>query len=538
VTERTASPGPHTPASSFLDGPFRVVVVMTVAFAVLVGSVVVRGAFVAAPSASPTASPAASIDVASYLYPATRPAPALVLTDQDGTGFDLASLRGGPTFVFFGYTHCPDVCPATMGVIGQVLEATQAGLHVVFVSVDPERDTAPWLKEYVRYLPAGITALTGSAAEIRAAADAWGVRYAKVTTNDPAVYSMSHTADVYILDANGALRGRFPFGTQPDAMLAVLARIAATTPSATPTAIAPTPGPTAVVTPAPTPSVPAPSSTPTSLAGLTAEVVSSSVWAFGKTPVILRLRGPEGPLVDTSASVSVQLKGQYGDDVGPPAVARAVHPEGVDIVSWVAVLDVPDTGWWDLQVTLTTAEGTRTAWASISALDPGSTPALGGPAPTVRTPTLDDVAGRALAVTTDPVPDLRLSRTSTADALSAGEPFVLVVDSIRFKVTPVCGKAVALVKYLLDRWGDETFIHLEPYSYQVISDTAILDGSLSAPILVPAAEAWGTGGPPWGAASMPWVFIVDRHGIVRAKYQGIVGSDDIDVMLSLLASEP
>lgn len=533
MTERTASPGPHAAASSFLDGPFRVVVVMTVAFAVLVGSVVVRGALVAAPSPSPTPSPAASVDVTSYLFPQTRPAPALVLTDQDGARFDLASLRGGPTFVFFGYTHCPDVCPATMGVIGQVLEATQAGLHAVFVSVDPERDTAPWLKEYVRYLPAGITALTGSAAEIRAAADAWGVRYAKVTTDDPAVYSMSHTADVYILDANGDLRGRFPFGTQPDAMLAVLGRIAATTPSATPTAIAPTPAATVPVTPGPSPSA-----TPAPPSGLTAEVVSSSVWAFGETPVILRLRGPDGPLADTSAAVSVQLKGQYGDDVGQPVTARAVHPEGVDLVSWVAVVDVPDSGWWDLQVTVATPAGTRTAWASLSALDPGSTPALGGPAPTVRTPTLDDVGGRALAVTTDPVPDLRLSRISTVDALAAGKPFVLVVDSIRFRVTPVCGKAVALVKYLLDRWGDETFIHLEPYSYQVLSDTAILDGSLSAPILVPAAEAWGTGGPPWGAGSMPWVFIVDRHGIVRAKYQGIVGSDDIDVILSLLASEP
>jgi protein SCO1/2 len=534
VTERTASPGPHAAASSFLDGPFRVVVVMTVAFVVLVGSVVVRGALVAAPTASPTASPAALIDVASYLYPETRPAPALVLTDQDGARFDIASLRGGPTLVFFGYTHCPDVCPATMGVIGQVLEATEAGLHVVFVSVDPERDTAPWLKEYLRYLPAGITALTGSAGEVRSAADAWGVRYAKVTTDDPAVYSMSHTADVYILDANGALRGRFPFGTQPDTMLGVLSRVVATTASASATAPPPTPAPTPVAS-APSPS---PSATPALPGGLTAEVVSSSVWAFGRTPVILRLGGPEGPLADISASVSVQLKGQYGDDVGQPVAARAVHPEGVDTVSWVAAVDIPDTGWWDLQVTVATPAGTRTAWASLSALDPGRTPALGGPAPTVRTPTLDDVGGRALAVTTDPVPDLRLSRTSTSDALAAGKPFVLVVDSIRFKVTPVCGKAVALVKYLLDRWGDETFIHLEPYSYQVISDTAILDGSLSAPTLVPAAEAWGTGGQPWGAGSMPWVFIVDRHGIVRAKYQGIVGSDDIDVILTLLAAEP
>jgi hypothetical protein len=142
----------------------------------------------------------------------------------------------------------------------------------------------------------------------------------------------------------------------------------------------------------------------------------------------------------------------------------------------------------------------------------------------------------ALRITTDPLPDLRLSRTSTADALATGRPFVLVVDSARFKVTPGCGKALGLAKYLVDRWPDVPFIHLEPYRYDIVTDTAVLEGSLAAPALVDVAEAWGVGAPPWGVGSMPWVFIVAGDGALIAKYQGVVGSDDIDVIVSLLTA--
>ena len=138
-------------------------------------------------------------------------------------------------------------------------------------------------------------------------------------------------------------------------------------------------------------------------------------------------------------------------------------------------------------------------------------------------------------MTTDPAPDLRLSRTSTVDALAAHQPFVLVIDSSRFRVSPVCGRAIIMARYLLDRWRDVAFIHLEPYRYQVIEDTAVLDGSLDAPTLTDPAAAWGIGGAPWGARSMPWTFVIDGAGIVRAKYQGVTGTADVDVMLALIA---
>jgi hypothetical protein len=137
-------------------------------------------------------------------------------------------------------------------------------------------------------------------------------------------------------------------------------------------------------------------------------------------------------------------------------------------------------------------------------------------------------------VTTDPAPDLRLSQTSTTDALAAHEPFVLVLDSTRFRVTQVCGRAVIMARYLQDRWPDTPFIHVEPFRYHVETDTAVLDGDIADPPLTDPAAAWGIGGAPWGAQSMPWVFVVDGNGIVRAKYQGLMGSDDVDVILSLI----
>jgi hypothetical protein len=173
----------------------------------------------------------------------------------------------------------------------------------------------------------------------------------------------------------------------------------------------------------------------------------------------------------------------------------------------------------------------------VTVKDPGATAALGGPAPAVHTPTLADAGGIARAVTTDPAPDLRLSTRSTTDALAEHKPFVLVVDSVRFRVSPACGRAVVMARYLADRWTGLDFIHLEPYRYAVVTDTAVLDGSIGAPTLTDPATAWGVGGDPWGPLSMPWIFVVDGNGIVRAKYQGVVGTEDVDVVVSLIESQ-
>ncbi len=526
-----------------LDSGFWLVVVMAVVLGVLVLASALSGRLTpgapgprggAAASGSP--SPGAPVDVASYLYPVSREAPSIALTDPDGRPFSLASLRGQPAFVFFGYTHCPDVCPATIGTVGLTMEAFGPGPRAVFVSVDPERDTTTWLKEYIRFLPAGFVALTGTSAEIRATADAWDVRYARVETGVPGAYSMSHTADVYLVGADGTLRARFPFGTSSEAMTAVLRTVAAIPAASAPAA---TPAPTATALATPPSTSPAASTTPAVSAGpvvaLDVQVVSSSVWAGAAGPVIVTLSADGARLDDVALRPSVQLVTVTGDRIGTVVEATPVRPPGETSVFYVADLPVPIAGAWRVEVIASTATTSLIGSAALVALDPGTTAPLGAGAPTIRTPTLADVGGVARAVTTDPAPDLRLSQRSTADALTAHQPFVLVVDSSRFRVSPACGRAIVMARYLLDRWRDVAFVHLEPYRYSVVADTAVLDGTLESPTLTDPAAAWGVGGDPWGPRSMPWVFVVDGNGVVRAKYQGVMGTDDVDVVLALIA---
>ncbi len=482
--------------------------------------------------ASPGASSTATPDTRAFLYPQARDAAPIELVDPAGQPFSLAALRGAPVLVFFGYTHCPDVCPATIGIVGKALAGLGGGSRAVFVTIDPERDTTAWLAEFSPYLPAGFTAVTGSASQIRATADAWGVKYARVETDRPDAYSMSHTADVFLIDAAGRLRGSFPFGTTADQMMATVRAM-----SAGSTAAPGTPGPSAAGTAAtgPTPAASTPAPSTAAVYALKPVVISSSVWAGGRSPVILTLDGPAGRLNDPAIPVTAQLIGADGAPVGPAVPAVAVRPPLEDRVLYVPTVDIPAPGTWRLEVTAGTGTTDLRGTVDLTARDPGSTASLGGPAPTARTPTLADAGGDRWAVTTDPAPDLRLSSTSTADALAEGAPFVLVADSVRFRVSPACGKAVVMARYLLDRWPAVRFIHLEPFRYSVVAETPVLEGSLADPQLTDPAAAWGFGGAPWGELSMPWVYVVDGHGIVRAKYQGIVGSDDVDVILALIA---
>jgi protein SCO1/2 len=170
----------------------------------------------ATPPASPVAAAAAapgSVALAPAAAGDAQPAPELVgLVNADGSMFDLASYAGQNTLLFFGYTHCPDVCPTTIGEIFRVFEA-QPQTQAVFVSVDPERDTPEFLEEWTQYFPENFKAITGSPGAIRRAADNYGVRYARVETTSTAGYTMSHTADMFLIDASGQLSTTYPFGT-------------------------------------------------------------------------------------------------------------------------------------------------------------------------------------------------------------------------------------------------------------------------------------------------------------------------------------
>jgi hypothetical protein len=328
---------------------------------------------------------------------------------------------------------------------------------------------------------------------------------------------MSHTADVFLVDAGGTLRARFPFGTDAPTMTAVIDALDPPMASETPPA-----------------ATPPPDASRPPVADLEPLLVSSSVWAGGSSPVIFTLGDRSDPGREP-ASLTIQPVTIDGAAVGPPARVRAVQPSGIDEVSYVAFVDLAWPGAWKLLVTAHDADGASHAGSmTVTALDPGGSAALGAPAPTLRTQVAGDVGGNLTYLTTDPLPDARLHATSTADALAAGTPFVLVVDSWSFKVTPQCGQAIVLAKRLLDRWGTVPFIHHEPYRYDVVTTEPVISGSIQEPVLTDVAAAWGVGTEPWGVFSMPWLFVVDGDGIVRGKYQGIMGSADVDVLLTYL----
>lgn len=527
MDQRPATGASRDSPERALDGGFRLVLILAAALLAVVLGMGLRGWASSDPTGGGTdgaaqaaaagpASAAPSVDPTSFLYSAVRDAPGIALTDPDGQPLTLASMRAGIVLVFFGYTHCPDVCPATIGRVEQAMAAYGANIRTVFVTVDPERDTTTWLKEFDSYRSPRFTALTGSEVQIRATADAWGVRYARVETGVPGAYSMSHTADVFVVDGAGQLRAHFPFGTTADEMLATLRLIGSATATTAPTQA-----------PAAAASVPAGG-------GLQVEVDSTSIWAGGPSPVILALSGPAGRLDDTSIQPLVQLIGTDGTPVGSPVTAVPVRPPGLATVSYVATVTIPNPGWWHLAVSATPGSMALTGMGDVAVLDPGTSAALGSAAPTIHSPTLADVAGDVRQISTDPIPDLRLYGQSTSDVLAAHQAFVLVLDSARFRVTSACGKALIMARYLEDRWPAVPFIHVEPFRYAVQTDTPVLEGSLASPTLTDVGDAWGIGGAPWGTTSMPWVFVVDGHGIVRAKYQGVMGSEDVDVLVALL----
>jgi protein SCO1/2 len=128
------------------------------------------------------------------------------LTTAEGKPFSSKILTGRPYALFFGFTNCPDVCPTTLLEMSNnlaVLGPDGDRLTVLFVTVDPERDTAEHLKSYLAAFDRRIIGLTGSAADIALVAQAYRVFYEKVPTSSG--YTMNHTATVYLMDSKGVL---------------------------------------------------------------------------------------------------------------------------------------------------------------------------------------------------------------------------------------------------------------------------------------------------------------------------------------------
>ncbi len=136
-------------------------------------------------------------------------APPFELIDQDGRPFSNHDLAGRPYLLFFGFTHCPDVCPTTLARVSELLDGlgpAAVSLRVAFVSVDPKRDTPEVLKDYLAAFDDHVIGLTGAPAEVKSMIDRWGIYVRRVPLSG-GDYTMDHTATVFLVGAEGRVRG-------------------------------------------------------------------------------------------------------------------------------------------------------------------------------------------------------------------------------------------------------------------------------------------------------------------------------------------
>ena len=151
------------------------------------------------------------------------------LTDSSGKRVTDKDFRGRDMLVFFGFTSCPDICPASLQLMSTVLDKLGPKadrITPIFITIDPERDTAPKLDEYVKHFSPRIVGLTGTPEEIATAAKAYRVYYNKVPNKTvPGNYTMDHTGIIYLMDANGDYVTHFTPATPVDDMTAKLAKL-------------------------------------------------------------------------------------------------------------------------------------------------------------------------------------------------------------------------------------------------------------------------------------------------------------------------
>ena len=151
------------------------------------------------------------------------------LVDHNGRAFTEADFKGKPTLIYFGFTFCPDVCPTALLVMETAVEKLGPDalkkVNLVFITVDPTRDTPELLKGYVTNFGPTFVGLTGTPEQVAAAARSYRVYYQKVPGKDGSPYLMDHSSIVYLLDRNGRFVTHFTHEAKAEAIAAAVGRL-------------------------------------------------------------------------------------------------------------------------------------------------------------------------------------------------------------------------------------------------------------------------------------------------------------------------
>lgn len=160
------------------------------------------------------------------VLPAARSLPEFALLDQHAQAFTRAGMGGRWTLLFAGFTHCPDICPATLATLATLdarLEGTGENLQMVFLSLDPERDDPETLAQYLAHFHPSVVGLTGSPGEIDRVASAIGISHMRVPLGED--YTVDHTAALMLIDPRARVVAYFRPPLLPDALAADLAPV-------------------------------------------------------------------------------------------------------------------------------------------------------------------------------------------------------------------------------------------------------------------------------------------------------------------------
>jgi hypothetical protein len=234
---------------------------------------------------------------------------------------------------------------------------------------------------------------------------------------------------------------------------------------------------------------------------------------------------------DRTASVAF-----YDLDADPTAAVSTVEGEFVWTIEgergmYVLDVELADAGTWGAEFT-TTAPGAEpeSVRLTFDVQESSPTVAVGDPAPASETPTLDDVGGDVTKVSTDADPNPDFYTTSVADALADHEPFILVFATPKFCTSAQCGPTLDQLKPFAAANPDVTFINVEPYKLQEVEGQ--LQPLLDATGNLQAADVANE----WGLLTEPWIFAVDRDGIVRGSYELIATEAELETVLGEISA--
>lgn len=201
---------------------------------ILIGLLLITGMALSVIFLKPTPSntPVIPAELQAVLWPQPKPLQPFTLTDQHRQPFGLERLKGKWSFLFIGYTHCPDICPTTLSAISSTFKLldrpeVKTNTQVVFVSVDPERDTLEHLASYMAYFNPEFLGVTGKQENIDEFVKQLGAGYSKDSPDESGNYQVSHTSSIFLINPAGEVMGAFSMPHDPKTIAAQYLQIRA-----------------------------------------------------------------------------------------------------------------------------------------------------------------------------------------------------------------------------------------------------------------------------------------------------------------------